>query len=309
MDASKQARIFVADHPVDGKAWASVAMHGLGAVVQWDSGERLMSTVLENAEPDLVFISDALPDVSGLEICRRLTINPATRTTPVIMMSAKLDEAFVDAALAVGATDVLLKPLNPELLRARIRSYLALSSQSQALGFEAQTRSDELERMVDTMRTELGERERVMARAEFLFSHDLITGLPNRRHLIELLERSRRRAESDRLPMAVIALGVDHYSALQAALEKEVFDRLLAAAAACIQQVLRPMDFVARVSEDLFAVVLVPRELDTLDGAARNAREVASRAVKKLQSDLALDGKSMPLLIRSAISVLSLIHI
>lgn len=303
MDASKQPRIFVADHPVEDRAWSAIAMQGLGSVVQWSDGARLLMAVLENAEPDLIFLCADLPDISGFEICRRLRVNPATRSTPVIIMSSVVNATLVDAALAVGATDVLLRPINPDLLRGRIRSYLAMSRQAQAQGFEAQSRTDELERMIDTMRTELGERERTMARAEFLFSHDLITGLPNRRQLLDLLERSRRRADNTRLPMAVIALGIDHYGALQASMPKEEFDRLLAAAALSIQQLLRPMDFVARVSEDLFAAVLVPREFDTLDSASRNARDAASRAAQALIDGLVLDGKTRPLQVRSATAV------
>jgi hypothetical protein len=46
MDPGKQARIFVADHPVDDRAWSSVAMHGVGSVVQWDDGTRLLNAVL-----------------------------------------------------------------------------------------------------------------------------------------------------------------------------------------------------------------------------------------------------------------------
>jgi diguanylate cyclase len=305
MDASKQPRIFVADQPVDDRAWSSVALHGLASVVQWESGEQLIGAVLENAIPDLVFLADLLPDRSGLEVCRRFMLDPATRDIPVILLSEAPDEDFVRAALQAGAADVLSKPLNPDLLRARIRTYLALSRQAQALCVEAQAqaRSEELERMVHSMRTELHDRERTMARAEFLFNHDLITGLPNRRHLLEMMERARRRAESDRLPMAVIALGIEHYAALQASMDQEQFDRMLAAAALCMQRTLRPLDFVARISEDLFAAVLVPRQMDTPEIAAHQAREIAERAGAALNSEIVLDGRNVSLEVRSAIAV------
>lgn len=303
MDGSKQASFFVADSPVDERAWSPVVTQGLGAVVHWSDGERLLLAVLEGAEPDLIFLEAELSAVSGLEICRRLRIHPATRDTPVIILSSVVNATIVDAALAVGATDVLLKPINPDLLRARIRSYLAVSQQSLVPDFEPPARTDEREPMIEPMRTEPGDRERTLARTEFLFSHDLITGLPNRRQMLDLLERSRRRADNTRLPMAVIALCVHDYGAVQASMPKEEFDRLMAAAALAIQQVLRPMDLVARVAEDLFAVVLVPRELDSVDRASRNAREVANRAARALADGLVLDGKAHPLQLRCATAV------
>ncbi|WP_420465871.1 putative bifunctional diguanylate cyclase/phosphodiesterase [Panacagrimonas sp.] len=303
MDSTQQARIFVADHPVDDRAWASVAMHGLGSVMQWQSGERLLGDVLSNTLPDLLFIADPLPDVRGLDICRRLARDPVTRALPVVMLSADTSEAYVRTALEAGAIDVLQKPLNPDLLRVRIRSYLALGEQAQSLSFEARTRSEELERMVQTMRTELAEREQTMARAEFLFSHDLITGLPNRRHMLELLERVRRRAANQNLPMALVGVCLDHFGALQASIAKETFDRLLVSIGGCIQHALRPMDFVARVSEDLFAAVLVPGNAETAETAARHARDVAARAARALQEDLHMEGRIRGLQVRTSISV------
>tara|TARA_R110000850_G_scaffold91742_26_gene194830 strand:- start:493 stop:2397 length:1905 start_codon:yes stop_codon:yes gene_type:complete len=303
MDASRQARIYVADHVADGHAWATVSMHNMGSVVQWESGAALLSSVLDNAAPDLIFVSDGLTDISGLEICRRLRNNPQTRMTPVILMSEIEDPEFVRSALDLGAVDVLSKPLNPDLLRARIKFYLAMSQQSQALGFDAQVRSDELERMVETMRGELRERERTMARAEFLFSHDLITGLPNRRQLLELMERGRRRADKSGTPMAVVALSIEHYNALQASNERDLFDRTLAGAAQCLQRTLRPLDFVARVSEDMFAAVLMPRELDNMESATRNAQEAAERAATALLSEVLVDDVVRSLQTRIAVAV------
>ncbi len=301
MDPSKQARIFVADHPVDDRAWATLAMHGLGSVVQWDDGRKLLDAVLVNVIPDLVFVSDT--GGSGIEICRRLTSHPATRATPVIVLSHDPDEAFVRSALEAGATDVLQKPLQPELLRVRVRTYLALGRETQARGLDVQMRTDELERMVETMRRELSERERTMARAEFLFDHDLITGLPNRRHLLQLIERARRRAEGSRQPMSIVALGIEQYGTLQASMEKDLFERLIATAAASVRQALRPMDFIARISEDLFAAVLVPGETDTAETASRKAREVVARAAASLQSEIVLDGHRVPLEVRTAVAV------
>ena len=303
MDPNKQTRIFVADQPVDDRAWSSVAMHGLGSVVQWEDGRKLLNAILENAIPDLVFLSAHLEGMSGLEICRRLMVTPSTRDTTVVLMCDAPGEAFVRDAFEAGAADVLHKPLHPELLRARIRSYLALDRRAQALGFEARARTEELERMVETMREQLAERERTVARAEFLFSHDLVTGLPNRRRMLELLERTRQRAEGDHLPMAVIALNIEHYTNLQASMCKESFDQLLGAAAASMRRSVRPMDFVARIADDLFAAVLAPHAGDTAESAARHAREVGARAAEALQSDVVLDGRAVPLDVRSAIAI------
>ena len=278
-------------------------MQNLGSVIQWDSGERLLAAMIESETPDVVFVSDALPDVAALSVCRKIAANPDLRKVPVIIMGSRDDDAYLTHAIEAGATDVLLKPLNPALLRARLRSYIALSRESRSQKPDVVARSKELEQMVHTMREELEERERTMARAEFLFSHDLITGLPNRRQFLELMERGRRRADRSSLPLAVIALSMDDYSALQAGDDRDNFDRLLAGAAKCIQNALRPQDFVGRIAEDIFAAVLMPRDNDDEVSATRSAQDVADRASTALLADLYVDGKHQALHTHSSVAV------
>ncbi len=303
MDGSKQARFFVADHAAEGRAWAAVSVHNLGSVVQWDDGALLEEAATKISAPDLIFISDELSGGRGLEVCRRLSKNSATRLTPIIMMTSRNDELFVHAALEAGALDVLQKPLLPALLRARIKFYMAAAHRREDSGQEVRARTDELERMVDAMRGQLQERERAMSRAEFLFSHDLVTGLPNRRQLLELLERARVRAEQNQRPMAVVALSLDHFSSMQASEAREEFDRILLGTTRCIQASLRPLDFVARVSEDLFAAVLIPQDLDSVDLASLNAQEAVERTASALLTEVVIDGSVRPIQARTAVAI------
>ena len=74
--------------------------------------------------PDLVLLDWMLPAVSGLEICRRLRAREATRSLPVIMLTARGEEGERVRGLEVGADDYIIKPFSvPELL-ARVRSLL-----------------------------------------------------------------------------------------------------------------------------------------------------------------------------------------
>ena len=68
--------------------------------------------------PDLVVLDLGLPDLDGLEVCRRMQ---AERPTPVLMLTARDDEADVVLGLEVGADDYLTKPFSPRELTARVR--------------------------------------------------------------------------------------------------------------------------------------------------------------------------------------------
>jgi two-component system phosphate regulon response regulator PhoB len=82
---------------------------------------------LAESVPDLVILDWMLPGVSGIEICRRLRAREATRTLPVIMVSARRDEAERVRGLAVGADDYVVKPFSVPELMARVRALLRRS--------------------------------------------------------------------------------------------------------------------------------------------------------------------------------------
>jgi phosphate regulon transcriptional regulator PhoB len=76
------------------------------------------------ALPDLVVLDLMLPEMDGLEVCRRLRGDPSTATLPLIMLTAKADEVDRIVGLELGADDYLAKPFSPKELVARVRAVL-----------------------------------------------------------------------------------------------------------------------------------------------------------------------------------------
>lgn len=74
--------------------------------------------------PDLVLMDIMLPYHDGLELLERLRGEPAWRTTPVLMLTAKAREADIVQALDLGADDYVTKPFQPEEVLARVRRML-----------------------------------------------------------------------------------------------------------------------------------------------------------------------------------------
>jgi two-component system phosphate regulon response regulator PhoB len=74
--------------------------------------------------PELVLLDLMLPGVDGLEICRRLKEDPATRSVPVVMVTAKGEESDIVLGLGLGADDYVPKPFSPRELLARVRAVL-----------------------------------------------------------------------------------------------------------------------------------------------------------------------------------------
>ena len=74
--------------------------------------------------PDLVLLDLMLPEVDGLEVCRRLRRDPATRALPIVMLTARGDEVDRVLGLELGADDYVVKPFSPRELVARVRAVL-----------------------------------------------------------------------------------------------------------------------------------------------------------------------------------------
>ena len=87
------------------------------------SGEDALASV-ESKPPDLILLDLMLPGLDGLSVCRKLKANPQTGTTPVIMLTAKGEEADIVAGLNMGADDYITKPFSPKVLLARVRAVL-----------------------------------------------------------------------------------------------------------------------------------------------------------------------------------------
>ena len=81
-------------------------------------------TRVRAAVPDLVVLDLMLPEMSGLEVCRRLRGDPATAAVPIIMLTAKADEVDRIVGLELGADDYVAKPFSPKELVARVRAVL-----------------------------------------------------------------------------------------------------------------------------------------------------------------------------------------
>jgi two-component system, OmpR family, phosphate regulon response regulator PhoB len=93
------------------------------AVVQAFDGEEAQ-TLIDERPPDLVLLDWMLPQLSGLELCRRLRRRPGTAHLPIIMLTARGEEPDRLRGLDTGADDFITKPFSPAELIARVRAVL-----------------------------------------------------------------------------------------------------------------------------------------------------------------------------------------
>jgi len=93
------------------------------AVSRARDGEEALLVITEDA-PDIVVLDWMMPNISGIEVCRRLKSKPETRAIPVIMLSARSEEVDKVRGLETGADDYVVKPYSVIELMARVRTQL-----------------------------------------------------------------------------------------------------------------------------------------------------------------------------------------
>ena len=86
-----------------------------------ETGEKAMR-LAETESVDLMILDLMLPGIDGLEITRKLKRNPNTEGIPIIMLTAKGEEADIVAGLELGADDYITKPFSPRVLIARVKA-------------------------------------------------------------------------------------------------------------------------------------------------------------------------------------------
>jgi len=92
-------------------------------VISADNGEDALFLV-EEEEPDLILLDWMMPNLSGIEVCRRLKSRDKTRAIPIIMVSARSEEVDKVRGLEIGADDYLVKPYSVIELIARLRTQM-----------------------------------------------------------------------------------------------------------------------------------------------------------------------------------------
>jgi len=220
--------LVVDDQPVNIQALyqAFAADH---QVLMATGGEQALA-LCASQQPDLVLLDVVMPGMDGHEVCRRLKADTATRDIPVIFVTAHNDEAAEALGLELGAVDFISKPINPKIVRARVRTHLTLKAQSDLL-------------------------------RQWVYI-DGLTGAYNRRHFDERLAAEWGRAARNHRALSVVLLDVDLFKRYNDRYGHQAGDDCLRRVAATLAAgIRRPGDLLARYGGEEFVCLLPDTDL------------------------------------------------
>jgi two-component system alkaline phosphatase synthesis response regulator PhoP len=119
-----KATIFVVDDEEDIRELVALNLGREGyKVIGLETGEQALK-LARSQPPDLIVLDLMLPGMDGLEVCRTIKSDPHTQQIPIVMLTAKGEEADIVTGLELGADDYMTKPFSGKVLVARVRRIL-----------------------------------------------------------------------------------------------------------------------------------------------------------------------------------------
>jgi diguanylate cyclase (GGDEF)-like protein len=227
---ARQARLLVVDdQPINIQVMNQIFI-GQYQVFMATSGQQALD-FCRRTPPDLILLDIVMAGMDGLEVCSALKADPATQDIPVIFVTAHTDAAQETRGFEAGAVDFISKPVNPSVVRARVKTQLTLKFQS-----------DLLRQLV------------------FL---DGLTGVFNRRYFDQQLNIELARAQRAQAPLAVIMIDVDYFKKFNDRYGHQAGDDCLRRVAQTLKEGLRrPADLVARYGGEEFVCILPETSFD-----------------------------------------------
>jgi two-component system cell cycle response regulator len=237
MDQVTGATVLVADDSEVVRAVLRLELEGQGHSVVTVGDGRAALEACRAYEPDVVLLDVNMPGLDGYGVLEALQADDDLRYVPVVFLTSRDSTESAVAALQAGAQDYLRKPFEPVELAARV----AAAARVKRLRDELRQRNQELETAVRV---------------------DLLTGVFNRRHLLEQLEAMAAGARRHGRPLGLLLADVDELKAINDRHGHAVGDLALRAVADRLRGRVRGEDVVGRWDGEQFMVLLPGTDLE-----------------------------------------------
>jgi putative two-component system response regulator len=232
---------------------------GIDCVTAANGVEAL--TLFDQQQPRLIISDWIMPEMDGLELCRRVRTRLGGKHIHFIMLTMHSDEEELSKAFDAGVDDFLAKPFNNVALLARLRAGLRAVELYSEISVRHQG-----SRLLNEQLTDLNQR------LERLAITDDLTGLYNRRQAMHRLEEHWALCERYQRPVSVISIDIDHFKEINDSYGHSAGDLVLKGVADAMRHCVRTTDTVCRIGGEEFLIVLPCQTTQEAEVCAQRCR-------------------------------------
>jgi len=289
VEALRLGRILLVDDQAQNRDMLGRRLERRGYEVILRESAVGIEDMIEAEKIELVLLDWMMPERSGHDALLGIRARYDAEHVPVIVVTALDDGDVVSAALEAGSNDYITKPIDLRVLTARVKAQLdrraavlALDAIRNDLEVKVLERTQDLRSANETLSEQIAEREAAEARAQLLARHDPLTGLANRRHFLEELERRLALVgEGDDDGFALMFVDLDRFKPINDVHGHAVGDQLLQVIGTRLSSSIRSDSFAARLGGDEFAILLEGPE--GREGVAVAAQRILNELAAPIQ--------------------------
>ena len=287
--------ILIVDDSADSLSILAHALSKKGYKIRCVENGSAALKIAASIVPDIILLGIKMPDLDGYQVCKRLKSNPQTKNIPIIFIDAKNKVLDKVKAFEVGGDDYFTRPLIIKEVLVKVENHLAINlARARKDWFERALEEKVIERTLElkliNQKLEQKNLERQQKQNQLVQDalYDRLTGLPNRRLLLERIDRAikKHKRNSDRL-FAILFIDLDRFKIINDSLGHLIGDKLLIAVAKLLSEDIRSVDTVARLGGDEFVILLGDIT------SVKDATQVASRLQAKFKKIFDIDDRSV----------------
>lgn len=259
MSDSQKMKILIAeDDAIARRVLEAFASKRGYRVISASNGQEALECLSGEGAPRLAVLDWMMPGLEGTDVCRKLRELEQTGDRAyayVVLLTARTEREDLLVGLQAGADDYIRKPFDPPELEARLRTG---------------------RRILDLQDKLIAAREEL----RFQATHDALTGLANRRAILETLAREYSRQQREGGTFGIILADIDHFKKVNDSHGHLCGDSVLREIASTMKDSMRPYDTVGRYGGEEFLIVVPETNAEmTLRIAERICRAVESRVI------------------------------
>lgn len=277
MSDSSAATVLVVDDNTENIKLAAHYLREEGYRIAFSTdGEKTLSMAGQTVY-DLILMDVMMPDIDGYETCRRLKKIPEYRDVPVIFLTARTDKESIVQGFHAGGADYLTKPFHGEELVLRVQTHLELKRSREKLEeLNAELQKELLSgiKLTDELNRSREELQRANKQLHEMATTDPLTGMMNRRRMLDFLEYEETRMKRHQTPYTLIMCDIDHFKSINDTYGHDAGDAVLRNVARLFQDSIRKQDKASRWGGEEF-LLLLPETGS--DGAFTLAEKLRSR--------------------------------